>query len=126
MMPREIPESLVFQGFLNFKTEEKPDRVPQGTLNFCGFPGLFGQNTNEEARKMRKTKKRVKIKKQVILRLLDMYQGCVPLAIAAKELYGDGGQLAQIKVVRAVCGYRSWADEFAHIRVKRGNIINIT
>ncbi len=71
---------------------------------------------------MRKTKKRVKIKKHVILRLLEQHGGRVPIAVAAKELYGSESELAQIKVARAICGYRSWAREFSNIRIRNNNI----
>lgn len=67
----------------------------------------------------------VKIKKKVILRLLEEYNGAVPLGTAAKEMYGKSDELRQIKVVRALNAYRAKDPEFRGIRVRQKKIVRV-
>ncbi|MCL6558861.1 MAG: hypothetical protein K6U74_08655 [Firmicutes bacterium] len=65
----------------------------------------------------------MKIKKRIILRLLEKYGGSVPLSVAAKELYGQEGELQQLKVIRALNAYRAQDPIFDHIRVRQKKIV---
>jgi len=67
---------------------------------------------------------KIKIKKRVILRLLEKH-GAVPLETAAKELYGKGDEMAQIKVIRALNAYRVKDTVFQNIRVRQKKIVRI-
>ena len=64
------------------------------------------------------------IKKRIVLRLLKELDA-VPLAVAAREMYGRGGELAKIKVVRALCAYRKKDPVFQNVRVRKGKIVRV-
>lgn len=64
------------------------------------------------------------VKKRIVLRLLEE-RGAVPLALAAKEMYGRGGELAKIKVIRALCAYRKKDPVFRDVRVRKGKIVRV-
>lgn len=66
----------------------------------------------------------MKIKKRIILRLLEKH-GAVSLETAAEEMYGKGDELAQMKVIRAICAYRMKDPAFGNIRVRQKKIVRV-
>lgn len=65
-------------------------------------------------------------KKARLLRLLAECRGRVPLAEAARQLYGRDGELEQLRVIRAMNAYRAVKDaDFAHIRVREKHIVDL-
>ncbi|MCL6478496.1 MAG: hypothetical protein K6T65_08765 [Peptococcaceae bacterium] len=64
----------------------------------------------------------MKIKKYVILRLLEKYGGAVPLETAAAAVFGRSGELEQLRVIRLLNAYRAKDARFAHIRVRNKTI----
>lgn len=46
-------------------------------------------------------------KKEKLLRLLEEYNGRVPLKVAARELYGGDGEMERWKVIKLLSAYRA-------------------
>lgn len=68
--------------------------------------------------------KRSTTKKKRLLRLLEEYGGSVPLAVAAKELYGRDGRLERDKVVRLLSAYRAYGNG-SRMRVKKSKVVEM-